>query len=176
MIKDLTNRQDFENTTEYKQFKEFIIKQLVQIEKALDQEKKEKKENEKHNLDNALTDLNNIKAKLTSLKKSSPEIAKELSPALEIVKGISTTIRDSVQEIKTLEKNIQHQEDVYFSLMSLQEYAADLAHMVKNSLDKIIGFSDYLYYKLQDTPYYSKMKLIHNESIKLYVGLCKSRR
>ncbi|BFU77669.1 ATP-binding protein [Arcobacter sp. 15-2] len=166
-IRDLTNRQDFEDTLQYRNFKEFIIKQLVQIEKVLEKEKKEKKEQEKNNLDNALTDLNSIKTKLSSLKKSSPEIAKELHPALEIVKGISTTIRESVQEIRTLEKNLQHQEDVYFSLMSLQEYAADLAHMVKNSIDKIIGFSEFLYYELKDTEYYSKMKLIHDESKKL---------
>jgi len=166
-IKDLTNRQDFEDTASYREFKAFIINQLFQIEKVLEKEKKEQKEKEKNNLDNALTDLNSIKTKLSSLKKSSPEIAKELHPALEIVKGISTTIRESAEEIKTLEKNLQHQEDVYFSLMSLQEYAADLAHMVKNSLDKIIGFSEFLYYELKNTKYYSKMKLIHDESIKL---------
>ncbi len=166
-IRDLTNRQDFEDTLEYREFKDFIIFQLHQIEKLLEDKKKQKRNKNKNNLDHASKELDDIQKKLGNLKKLSPEVATELTPALNIIKEVSKTVRESAQEIKLLHKNIQHQEEVFFSLKSLQEYAADIAHMVRNSLDKIIGFSDYLYYELKDTEHQSMMKLIYDESKKI---------
>jgi len=166
-IKDLTNRQDFEDTTEYKEFKTFIISQLQQIEKLLEEEKKKERKEKENQLDEALNEVNEVKKSLKNLTKITPEIENTVKPVFSVLQTIAKTIRESSKEIKDLKSDLEKQEEVYFSLMSLQEYAADLAHMVRNSLDKIIGFSEYLKDVLADTDLHEEAKLMYYEMLKL---------
>jgi len=167
-IKDLTNRQDFEDTQEYKDFKKFIIDQLQQIEKELEEAKSEERKNQKVKLDQAVEDIKNVKKSLESLSKISPDSVKEqIKPMFSALKIVSDTIKLGSQEIKDLKNDLQKQEEVYFSLMSLQEYAADIAHMVRNSLDKIIGYAYYLKDELIGNELFEEAHLLHTEMLKL---------
>lgn len=167
-IKDLTNRQDFEDTEQYKEFKKFIIDQLQQIEKELEEAKIEERKNKKVKLDQAVEEIKNVKKSLESLSKIAPETVREqIKPMFSALKTVSETIKLGSQEIKDLKDDLQKQEEVYFSLMSLQEYAADIAHMVRNSLDKIIGYAYYLKDELIGKELYEEAHLLHTEMLKL---------
>lgn len=168
-IKDLTNRQDFEDTDEYKEFKQFIIHQLKQIEKELEEEKIEERKKRQIKLDSAIEEIKNVKKSLLSLSEIAPDNVKEqIKPMFLALKEVSQTIRDGSKEIKDLKSNLHKQEEVYFSLMSLQEYAADMAHMVRNSLDAIIGDANYLKEELFGNKLYEEAFYIHTEMLTLY--------
>lgn len=167
-IKDLTNRQDFEDTVEYKEFKKFIVDQLQQIEKKLEEEKVEERKKRKSQLDDAVEAIKNVKKSLESLSKITTEDVKEqIEPMFSALQAVSNTIKHSSKEIQDLKSDLHKQEEVYFSLMSLQEYAGDIAHMVRNSLDKIIGDAFYLKDELIDNELYEEANYIHTEMLKL---------
>lgn len=167
-IKDLTNRQDFEDTPEYKEFKKFIIEQLQQIEKELEIAKIEERKNKEVKLDVAVEEIKNVKKSLESLSKiTTDDVKEQIKPMFKALQTVSKTVRQGSQEIKDLKSDLHKQEEVYFSLMSLQEYAADIAHMVRNSLDKIIGDAYYLKDELIGNELYEEANYIHTEMLKL---------
>ena len=166
-IKDLTNRQDFEDTKEYREFKEFIIEQLVQVERKLDYEKKLIKEAEFNKVKDAQAEVFDIKEQLDTLVKNEPKLEKDIEPMFKYLDNVSNALKISTKEIDELNQTIERKEELYHSLMSLQEYAADLAHMVRNSLDKILSISRYFVKHLGDSKFFKKSKMLNGELIKM---------
>ena len=166
-IKDLTNRQDFEDTKEYKEFKKFIVEQIQQIEKKLDYEKKLLKKENFNQIKNAEIELENIKENLDSLIKKEPKLKENIQPIYLHLKEVSNALQTSSKEIIDLKQDIEKKEELYFSLMSLQEYAANLAHMISNSLDKILRISRYFVKHLEKTEFQKKTLMLDSELMKL---------
>ena len=166
-IKDLTNRQDFEDTEEYKEFKKFIVEQIIQIEKKLDFEKQLQKKKNFEKIENAELELKNIKENLDSLIKRNPTLKENIEPMYSHLKEVSTALKTSSKEIIDLKQDLEKKEELYFSLMSLQEYASDLAHMISNSLDKILRISRFFVKHLEETKFYKKVLMLDRELIKL---------
>ena len=166
-IRDLTNRQDFEDTKEYRLFKEFIIEQLIQIEKKLDYEKKLSKKAKEKEVEKAKDEVNDIRNHLNSLIEKEPTLKNDVEPMYSYLKNIENTLKISSKEIDELNQTIERKDELYHSLMSLQEYAADLAHMIRNSLDKILGISKYFVKYLINTEFYNKSKMLEDEVFKM---------
>jgi len=166
-IRDLTNRQDFEDTKEYKEFKKFIVEQIIQIEKKLDFEKKLQKKKEFEKIENAESELKSIRENLNSLIKRNPSLKENIEPMYSHLNEVSTALKTSSKEIVDLKQDLEKKEELYFSLMSLQEYASDLAHMISNSLDKILRISRFFVKHLEETKFYNKVVMLDNELIKL---------
>lgn len=166
-IKDLTNRQDFEDTKGYKEFKKFIVEQIKQIEKKLDYEKQLIKKENFNQLKNAETELNSIKDNLDSLIKRDPKLKENIQPMYSHLKEVSSALKTSNKEIIDLKQDIEKKEELYFSLMSLQEYAGNLAHMISNSLDKILRISRFFVKHLEKTEFHKKTLMLDSELIKL---------
>lgn len=161
-IKDLTNRQDFEDTTEYQDFKKFIVEQIKQIEKKLDYEKRLIKEKEFKQMKNAENELGSIRNTLDSLLARDPKLKESIDPMYSHLKEVSSLLKVSSKEIIDLKENIEKKEELFFSLMSLQEYASDLAHMVGNSLDDVLQVSEVLVEDLEETDFYEKALMLDN--------------
>lgn len=166
-IKDLTNRQDFEDTKGYKEFKKFIVEQIKQIEKKLDYEKQLIKKENFNQLKNAETELDSIKNSLDSLIKRDPKLKENIQPMYSHLKEVSSALKTSSKEIVDLKQDIEKKEELYFSLMSLQEYAGNLAHMISNSLDKILRISRFFVKHLENTEFYKKVIMLDSELNKL---------
>ncbi|HFS68077.1 MAG TPA: HAMP domain-containing histidine kinase, partial [Flavobacteriia bacterium] len=166
-IKDLTNRQDFEDTKEYKEFKKFIVEQIKQIEKKLDYEKQLIKKENFNQIKNAETELDGIKDSLDSLVKRDPKLKENIQPIYSHLKEVSSALKTSSKEIVDLKQDIEKKEELYFSLMSLQEYAGNLAHMISNSLDKILRISRFFVKHLEKTEFRKKTLMLDSELIKL---------
>jgi signal transduction histidine kinase len=166
-IKDLTNRQDFEDTEEYKAFKEFIFNQLRQIELKLEHEKKLIKEKELEKLNTAQNEIIDIRGHLDNLLEKEPALLESITPMYKYLDNVSDVLKVSSKEIDELNQTIERKEELYHSLMSLQEYAADLAHMVRNSLDKILSISRFFVKHLADTKFFKKSNMLNNELLKM---------
>ena len=159
-IKDLTNRQDFEDTKEYKGFKKFIVEQIKQIEKKLDYEKQLIKKEKLEQINNAEFELESIKKNLNSLIERDPKLKDSVAPIYSHLTKVSSALSTSNKEIVDLKQDLEKKEELYFSLMSLQEYASDLAHMVSNSLDDVLLVSEVLLEDLEETDFYDDAKIL----------------
>ncbi|MCV6607817.1 MAG: ATP-binding protein [Campylobacterales bacterium] len=166
-IRDLTNRQDFEETPEYKLFKDFVFDQLEQIEKKLEYEKKLVKEQNQNDIDIAQSEVIDIRGHLDSLLEKEPQLKDSIEPMYSYLNNVSNVLQISSKEISELNETIERKEELYHSLMSLQEYAADLAHMVRNSLDKILSVSRYFIKHLGETKFFKKATMLNYELLKM---------
>jgi len=166
-IKDLTNRQDFEDTEEYRKFKDFIFEQIKQIEAKLQFEKELQRQNDQSQIEEAQNEVQDIREQLNSLITRDPSLKENIEPMFQYLKNVDNALQISNKEINELNSTLERKEELYHSLMSLQEYAADLAHMVRNSLDKILSISRYFVKHLGDSKLFNKSKMLNNELIKL---------
>ena len=162
-IRDLTNRQDFEDTSEYRAFKDFIFNQLQQIENKLEYDKKLLREENIGEINKAENEITDIRLHLDNLVNKQPKLKEDVVPMYSYLKNIEDTLKVSSKEIKELSNTLEEKEELYHSLMSLQEYAAELAHMVRNSLVKILGISRYIVDHLLGSKLYKKSNMLHNE-------------
>lgn len=140
-IIDSTNRQDFVDNKEWSELKKFVIDQIFQIEKALKYKKEAKKKENSEKLNNAESELSEIKNRINKVKKSANFLSPELEKELDDVTNKLGVIRDSVsassKDMKNLEEEKKQQENIMFSLVSLQTYAGLISHIIKTSIGQI---------------------------------------
>ena len=136
-IIDATNRQDFVENKEYSDLKNFIIQQLNVFAEVKKYEREERKKQTDDKLNVASKSASDFISELDRIANKNPQI----KPQIEQVKKKATEVKKSVEEgIKEKKKEEQERirrENIYWSLMSLQEYAAHVAHAVRTSLGKI---------------------------------------
>jgi signal transduction histidine kinase len=157
-IIDATNRQDFVENKEYNDLKDFIIQQLNVFADVKKHERAERKKQIEDKLKTASENTSDFIVELDKIAKENPQI----KPQIEQVKKKATTIKQSVDEgIKEKKKEEQEQirrENIYWSLMSLQEYAAHVAHAVRTSLGKIKRKSEFFKNRYPDSKFENYFK------------------
>lgn len=136
-IIDATNRQDFVDNAEYSSLKDFIIEQVDVFSKLkkFEREAKGKLANEK--LKNATQDAEDFLKRIEELERQKPELKTSLSDLKKKAKQVSTSVKAGLKEQEKSQKEFLRKENIYLSLMSLQDYAANMSHAVKTSLGKI---------------------------------------
>lgn len=142
-IKDATNRQDFVDNAEYRRLKEFIIEQLDVLVKYKFIKRKEKKTKVQNNLKRASADVKGIESDLIQIVKENPELKSLLTPTIEKAKNVTNTVKDGVKEQQETEKEFLRKENLYLSLMSLQDFANDLAHGIRFAITPIKHASEF---------------------------------
>ncbi len=136
-IIDATNRQDFVENIEYKKLKEFIIEQLDAFTELKKFEKTKKKATVTAELTSAKNDVNSFVKAIDEITKQNPGLEVQLTPLKEQAKHVSSTVSKGIAEQKKAEKEFLRKENIYLSLMSLQDYAANMSHAVRTSLGRI---------------------------------------
>jgi|GEM_PF-285632 len=139
-IKDLTNRQDFENTPQFKKFKDFIIKQIEAVELKLNYKKEQERTEDTKKFIDSVSIANNI---LTSLKKLDTK-EHNTNPIKDEVKELVKNIKLGKNEIENLKQDLEKEKEIFTRLISLQEFAAALSHTVRNSVEILIDYSEAL--------------------------------
>ncbi len=143
-IKDATNRQDFVDNIEYREIKQFIIDQLAQLEEYRITLREKAIITTKSELKGAHDDLINITTVVRELKKQAP---KELKLQFELLerqtRKIQIDVKKGVNAYNQLEKEKIEDKNLYLSLMSLQDYAVEIAHVVKTSIGKIKSAAEF---------------------------------
>lgn len=138
MIVESTNRQHFVDNQQYRDLRDFIINQIVELEKKLTAQKEEKREKSKSKLNQAHGELDETDAILEDAKsKSDPETRKALSLVQRGIRKAKVEVKQGINTYNELEKEKEKQRNLFLSLMSLQDYAAEISHVVRTSISNI---------------------------------------
>jgi uncharacterized protein YoxC len=144
-IKDLTNRQDFEDTKEYRLLKEFIVEQLIQIENKLIYDKKLLKEEQEKELEKAKNEVNDIREHLNSLIVKEPKLKEDVELMYSSLKSIENTLKISSKEIdelnQTIERKVKAPNNALVVKKSIKEgemATPMMPHLILTDLDDLI--------------------------------------
>lgn len=175
-IKDATNRQDFIDCEEYRELKKYIIEQIEALEKYLSYTKKRESIKTATKLIDANIQLSKISGIISEISdKATPEVRSKLSEIERKAKGVQRDLTKGIKQYEQLRDESQRREDLFFSLLSLQDYAAELSHMVKTTIGNIKGMAEFFYSEFPNSFYDDIFKeyagLIFSEMEKLSVGV-----
>lgn len=147
-IKDSTNRQDFVDNKEWTALKEFVISQIRQIELYLKHKKETKKKENAEKLKNTDGEIDEIKLKIKKIKSNtilaSPEVESELDDLASRLETIKENVSASTKDYEQMEKEIKQQENIMFSLVSLQAYAGQISHILRTSIGTIKRSAEFI--------------------------------
>lgn len=137
-IKDSTNRQDFVDNKEWSSLKDFVINQIHQIELYLKHKKETIKKENVERLKKADSDIEDIKQKISRIKRNSlfasPEMEFELNEITFRLGEIKQSVSASSKDYERMEEERRQQENIMFSLVSLQAYAGQISHILRISI------------------------------------------
>lgn len=136
-IIDATNRQDFVDNEEYRELKRFIITQLDAIENYKKFARKNKKKNNQGTLEETGEILQEFITSVETIAKEKPELKKSFEPVIQQAKRTGKAVKSVIKEKKESEEEFARKENIYMSIMSLQEYAIHITHAVRTTLNKI---------------------------------------
>lgn len=130
-IIDSTNRQDFNDTPEYRRLKEFIIEQLDELVKYKFVKRQEQREITQNNLKRANADVKDIEVTLKRIVREKPELKELLAPTIKQAENAANFVKEGVREKENEQLEFTRKENLYLSLMSMQDFANDLAHGIR---------------------------------------------
>jgi signal transduction histidine kinase len=142
-IVDATNRQDFIDNEFYTRLKEFIIEQLGVLVEYKMAKREDKKNVVQNKLKRASADVKSLESNLVEIVKSRPDLKTLLTPAIEQAKQAQSIVKEGVKDQQETEKEFLRKENIYISLMSLQEFANDLAHGIRLAITPIKHAAEY---------------------------------
>lgn len=171
-IIESTNRQGFLNNTEFNMLCEFFFDQLSSIEEYLQIQREAQRTQTESDLQIAMEEIAIVGELVSQLQRTAPEEVKaEVNTISRSVKQLQKRIISGIDEYKDIKLEKTRQENLFFSLMSLQEYAGEIAHLVRTSIAKISRYVQFFYEEYPNPKYdrlYSKYaKSIHEEMTSL---------
>ena len=183
-IIDATNRQDFIDNREYRELKEFILEQLRAFEELKIYKRELKRASVSDELKTAKENVDTFAHSVNRVIETNPDLKKDLQPLVEQATKAGTSVKKAIEEQKKAEKDYIRKENMYLSIMSLQEYAIHIAHAVRTSLGKIQRKAEFFdkyypdpeeeeYFKLYAKEIYQEM-LVLNQVIDFMLSYSKS--
>ncbi|WP_375416771.1 sensor histidine kinase [uncultured Hymenobacter sp.] len=158
-ITDATNRQDFVDNQEYRLFKEFLIDQLDEFGQYRLAKREDRKERVQNNLRRATADVKDISRTLSQIVRQRPELKMVLGPTIEKAKQVTDKVNEGVKVTQESEREYQRREALYLSLMSMQDFASELAHGIRFAIAPIKHAAEYII-EFYPNPAYEK-KVLH---------------
>jgi hypothetical protein len=175
-IKDATNRQDFIECKEYSELKQYIIDQIQALERLLAFEKKKdavRTINKLVDANNQLTEISSIIS--TMSKGASHEVKTRLTEIDRKARSVQRNVDKGIKQYKKLKEDSERKEDLFLSLLSLQDYASELSHMVKTTIGNIKAMAEFFKTDFPNPAYDDVFKdyavSIYHEMEKLSVGV-----
>ena len=171
-IIDATNRQNFVENKEYGDLKDFIIEQLNAFAEVKKHERVERKKSVDDSLQSAAEDTAKFIKELEKLAKENPKIKPQIEHVKSAAKKVKHSVSEGIKEKKKEEEEQARRENIYWSLMSLQDYAVHVAHAVRTSLGKIKRKAEFfqnrypdpkfeIYFKLYATDIFYEMERLN---------------
>lgn len=130
-IIDATNRQDFVNNDAYRELKSFIISQIDVLANYKFIKRAENKKKIQNKLKKASSDVKSIEKDLLDVVKNNPSLKDSLAPIILKAREATSIVNEGVKDQEETEKEFLRKENLYLSLMSLQDFANDLAHGIR---------------------------------------------
>lgn len=136
-IIDATNRQDFVDNESYNDLKRFIVTQLDAIENYKKHARTQKKRSSQSTLETTGEVLQRFISSAETITKEKPELKPSLEPVIKQARKTDKAVKAVIKEKKETEEEFTRKENIYMSIMSLQEYAIHITHAVRTTLNKI---------------------------------------
>jgi signal transduction histidine kinase len=170
-IIESTNRQDFLDNEAYRSLKTFIIAQIIELEKALKDRKLVNREKVSQELNKANEDLKEFSKTIREIKKDNPLIGNYLEPLEKQAKQAEIAIKKGIKDKEEQQNEFARKENIYLSLMSLQQYAVHLAHSLRTGIGRIRHPAEFLKNNYPNPIYEERfkkyVKTIYDETITL---------
>lgn len=165
-IIDATNRQDFVGNEAWLELKKFVVKQLVEIEKYLKSKKEAARTETESQFTDMRVDMSGLRKDINAIK-GLPGVSGEARQKLEqveiVVQKAQASTNSILKEYQELKTEKRQQEDLLFSLVSLQTYAGMLSHIVKTSLGKIKRDAEFLHRHFPDPQFSAHYKRLADQ-------------
>lgn len=174
-IIDATNRQDFIDNKQYSALKEFILKQLAAFEELKVYERTAKRSEVENKLIDAGSNVKFFEKELDKifddLKTTNPQAKDVIDHLKNQSQELHTTINKAIAEQKRFQKEVERKEKIFYSIVSMQEYASLVAHAVRTSIAKVKHLGEFLkvnfpnpqfneFFKLYATQIYDEMNTL----------------
>ncbi|MDB4291769.1 ATP-binding protein [Maribacter sp.] len=142
-ITDATNRQDFVDNQEYRELKEYVIDQLNAIGELKKSERMIFREKIDEELVRANIDVKEFSQAIELIAKENPNLKDSLVPIKTLAKTIDKSIRQGIIQQERERDEFIRKENIYLSLMSLQDYAIHISHAIRTSLGKVKRMAEF---------------------------------
>jgi signal transduction histidine kinase len=153
LIIDATNRQDFVDNEAWQELKKFVIKQISKIEAYLKVKKDDVRIKTETQFTTAKEDISGLRKEINTIKEI-PEVPIQVKQKLEqlekTIQKTQASVNKSYKEYQDLKTEKKQQENLFFSLVSLQTYAGMLSHITRTSLGKIKRDAEFLHKHFPD--------------------------
>lgn len=157
-IIDSTNRQDFVDNSEYRELKEFIIEQLNVFSEIKLFERQKRQNDTESALIKAEENISSFSKALEDIEEQKPDLKDILKPLRKQAAEVSSSINKGIVEQKKAKEEYIRKENIYLSLMSLQDYAIRLSHAVRTSLGKTKRMAEFFKNNFPNSKYDSHFK------------------
>lgn len=176
LIIESTNRQGFVDNDAFYQLKKFVIEQVQQIENYIKSRRNKSREETKSSLSGASENIKDLKNEILKIKdSSSPEVQEVLVNIEKNLSKLQGTVNKSISDYNKLEEETKQKENLLFSLVSLQTFAAMFSHMTKHTIGHIITSAEYFSENFPnpklDDRFLKISRKIYSEMIKLRKGV-----
>lgn len=145
-IIDATNRQDFVDNHAWKELKSFVIEQISKLEDYNKKKKTIERESSSSEFNAASQDIGRIREDINKLIQAttSVENKKQLEEVSKKLVKAQASVKKSQSDYQKMEQEKKQQENLFFSLVSLQTYAGMLSHITRTSIGRIKREVEYI--------------------------------
>lgn len=144
-IIDATNRQDFVDNEEYREMKRFIITQLSALQDYKIEMRQAKRDNAQEGLKSASDDINSLVEAFNDIVAQKPELKQTVEPLIKQVRKTSRSVKTAINEQRKALEDFTRRENIYMSIMSLQQFAINITHAVRTTLNQIRDRVEFFY-------------------------------
>jgi signal transduction histidine kinase len=132
---------------EYKDLKDFIIEQIDVWGDVKMYERESKRSDVEKKLQKAGKEVKNFATAIAKIEndllKEKPELKGVFDNINNQIDELNTVISESISEQKKFQTEVTRKENIYLSLMSLQDYASNISHAIRTSLGKIKRMAEF---------------------------------
>lgn len=168
-IIDATNRQDFVDNYEYRDMKNFIITQLNALQDYKVEMRKAKSDNANKSLKVASDDINSLVKAFEDIVSQKPELRQSVEPLIKQVRKTGRNVKTAIREQKKTLEDFYRKENVYMSIMSLQQFAINITHAVRTTLNQIRDRVEFFYRFYPDPEEEDLFKLYSKEMYERFI-------
>ena len=144
-IIDATNRQDFVDNDEYREMKKFIITQLNALQDYKVEMRQAKRDNAQEGLKAASDDISSLVEAFNDIVTQKPELKQTVEPLIKQVRKTGRSVKTAISEQKKALEDFTRKENIYMSIMSLQQFAINITHAVRTTLNQIRDRVEFFY-------------------------------
>jgi signal transduction histidine kinase len=162
-IIDATNRQDFVDNKEYQEMKKFIITQLNALQDYKVEMRQAKRDNAQDGLYAASDDIASLVEAFNNIIVQKPELKHSVEPLIKQVRKTGRSVKTAINEQKKALEDFTRKENIYMSIMSLQQFAINITHAVRTTLNQIRDRIEFFYKYYPDPEEEDLFKLYSKE-------------